>query len=163
MKQNVDPATVPRSRRSLLAAVAGAAATIAAASLGRPVPVAPADGDPLLLEQQNQADTLTELVGGSQIPRGLAVSNDTPSGGTANSTAISAGSLHGRAVSGSSVGGFGTASSGVSGTAENADGVGVSAFNIGLGTALYVSGKAQWLRGADARRSWRADRRSIST
>jgi len=78
MTRTDDTATVARSRRSVLAAVAGAAASLAAASLGRPLPAAAADGDPLLLGQQNQANNLTELggdlpgvpnVGGLQRPR----------------------------------------------------------------------------------------------
>jgi len=72
-----------------------------------------------------------------QVSPTLVVSNDRELTGGPSATAISRGSVQGTAVSGFSVGGFGTGSSGVSGDAENADGVGVSAFNIGLGTALY--------------------------
>ena len=47
MTQTADTATLTRSRRSVLATVAGAAATLAAASLGRPpLVVTAADGRP---------------------------------------------------------------------------------------------------------------------
>jgi hypothetical protein len=52
-----DAATVPRSRRSLLKAAAGAAAAKAATARARPLPAAAAPGDPFNLGQENFSAT----------------------------------------------------------------------------------------------------------
>ena len=59
-----DVAAAPvRTRRSVLASAAGAAAVTAAAALGRPLSAAAADGDPLILGVANFAPTTTSLQG----------------------------------------------------------------------------------------------------
>lgn len=139
MKPTNPNGTGPRSRRALLAAAAGAAAATAAASL-RPLTAAAADGDPLILGQNNQADTETQLLGA------LSVNNSFDDPGQAS--AIYASSLHGAAVTGF---GFFSGSAGVVGDAEDFGAIGVLALHAKLGTALRVEGKTQF-----AKRSGRA-------
>lgn len=65
---------VPRSRRAVLPA----AAATAAAALVRPLDTTAADGDPLMLGQDNQADTMTRLDGLLAISPTLHVVNEDP-------------------------------------------------------------------------------------
>jgi hypothetical protein len=136
-------ATAPRSRRAILAAATGAAAATAAATLGRPLSAAAADGDPLILGQQNQADTVTVLNGVLGVKPSLEVINNVPVPNPTSITAIFAHSDNGEGVLGQSHGSFGIPSSGVHGSATKAGGIGVTATSAEGGTALYVSGKAK--------------------
>jgi hypothetical protein len=113
MRQTDPNGSDPRSRRALLASAAGAMAATAAAALG-PLTAAAADGDPLILGENNQADTETQLLGALAVNN----SNDPPSNLT---TAILASSLHGAAVNG--LGYF----SGSVGVVGDADQIGPSA------------------------------------
>ena len=54
--------TVPRSRRALLAAAAGAAVATVASALGRPAPVRAAAGDNLVLGQVNTSGIVTSIL-----------------------------------------------------------------------------------------------------
>jgi hypothetical protein len=143
MQQTDATKSDPRSRRAVLAAAAGAVAASAVATLGRPVPATAADGDPLTLGQDNQADTITRLDGTLGVTPILEVFNDVPVPNPISITAINGFSANGEGVLGTSEGSFGLASSGVRGVAAKRAGVGVSAFNVEGGLALHVSGKAR--------------------
>jgi hypothetical protein len=114
------------------------------ATLGRPLSAAAADGDPLILGQQNQADTVTVLDGVLGVKPSLEVSNQVPVPNTSPIYAIFASSVNGPGVFGQSHRSFGIPSSGVHGQAIKAAGIGVTAANHEHGTALHVSGKAQF-------------------
>jgi hypothetical protein len=140
---SVDKA-VPRSRRALLGAAAAAAAATAAASLGRPLQATAANGDPLILGQQNSAVDHTWLHGFLRVSakayddvtiRGIDEST------TGNSVAVDGVSATGIGIRGLAQG-FQPA---VEGKASHPQGVGVAATNVELGTALMVRGKAKFL------------------
>lgn len=136
--------TARRSRRAILAAATGAAAATAAAALGRPLSAVAADGDPLMLGQQNEAETVTVLDGVFGIKPSLEVSNQVPVPNEINIYAIYASSANGPGVIGESHGSFGIPSSGVHGQALKEAGIGVTAINSEHGRALHVSGKAEF-------------------
>ena len=135
--------SAPRSRRAILAAAAGAAAATAAAALGRPLPAHAADGDPLILGQENQADTVTVMHGTFRVQPQLEVVNGESPPAVVNPYAIRGHSDNGTGVIGESAGTRGLASSGVEGVAFKEAGIGVSAFNVEGGTGLLVYGKAR--------------------
>jgi hypothetical protein len=143
MKATKVDTAVPRSRRSLLVAAAGAAAATAATAIARPMTAAAVDGDPLVLGQENQADTITSLDGSLAVTPSLNVVNNEPVPNSIDIAAITGHSANGEGVIGSSFGSFGLPSSGVQGIAYKAAGVGVSAYNGEHGTALHVRGKAR--------------------
>ena len=144
MTQTETNGTDARSRRAILAAATGAVAATAAAALGRPLSAVAADGDPLMLGQQNQADAVTGLDGVFGVTPSLEVSNQVPVPNDINTYAIYASSANGPGVIGESHGSFGIPSSGIHGQAIKAAGIGVTAINSEHGTALHVSGKAQF-------------------
>ena len=138
MKQTDAPTL--STRRSVLAAIVGAAAAGAAAALGRPLAANAADGDPLVLGQTNQADTETTL-DGTLIVRPVAiVENLLPVAQGVANEALIARSTNGIGVYGQSEGNRGGLSSGVKGVATTDTGVGVTA--VGQ-IALLAHGKVQ--------------------
>lgn len=151
MKQPGDGTTEPRSRRSLLAAAAGAATMTAATALARPFSAAADDGDPLILGQPNVAQTTTSLQGDLEVSGTLdsstllrATSGFGPAiFAAALNRGVEATSDEGTALIGTSLGMTGWTSSGVQGHASEAGGYGVTASNAHLETALYVIGKAR--------------------
>ena len=135
MQQNRETATVPRSRRSLLAAAAAAAAATAAATLAKPLEAAAGNGDPLIIGAQNTGGP-TFLEG--NVDTTLTVSSATIMG------------VEGRVMGGTS-GGTGVRGltyadngMGVVGQAMRAGATGVWATNASPnGTGLYVRGKVR--------------------
>ena len=138
-------ATVPRTRRSLLAAAAGAAAVTAATALTRPLDAAADTGDPLILGQANVADALTLVEGhfflqGPSAPPPSSVTLQITNHGSPG-TALFAEGLSGTGVFGETEGIL-SETFGVVGAARNEFGVGVLASNP-HGVGLDVSGKVR--------------------
>ena len=161
MKATDAPMVAARSRRAVLAAAASAAAASAAATLARPLSAAAADGDPLILGQQNQADTNTTLDGALIAKPFLMVENAEPG----LPAALIGRSLNGTGVYGQTEGNSGvvtgSASAGVYGTASTPGAIGVVAVNGNLtGTGLWVQGKVK-LRTRSGRATVRAGRSSV--
>jgi hypothetical protein len=108
--------------------------------LARPLDAVAANGDPLILGQENQADALTKLDGGLNVSQTIQVINNDP----VEDVAIFAFSESGFGVAGESQGTRGLSSSGVRGVAGKRGGVAVSALNDADGLALHVAGKARF-------------------
>lgn len=129
--------TGSRSRRAVLGAAIGGVAGTMAAALAQPLAVAAADGDPLILGQENSAASLTELAG-----RLTVVSNDRAAVTAISATlAVEGQSDTGTGVYGASDGAAGWSTSGVHGHATRLGGNAVSATHANEGTALFVHGK----------------------
>ena len=95
--------------------------------LGRPLTAAAGDGDPLILGQNNEADTETQLIGHLIVQSIYAAGEQAQPGG---------------AVTGFGFGSLGSA--GVVGDAEDLGAIGVLAMHANHGTALRVLGKTQF-------------------
>ena len=148
-----------RSRRAILAAAAGAVAASAAAILGRPMPAAADDGDPLVLGQANVAQTGTSLQGdfgvtGTLESSTLLRATNSQFGpaifAAGPNRAVEAVSDEGTALLGTTLGTGGPGGAGVQGHASEANGYGVWASNAQLETALRVTGKARLTRSGRA-------------
>jgi hypothetical protein len=149
MKSTGETATVPRSRRSILAAVAGAAAAAAAGTLARPLSAAAANGDPLILGQGNAAPDVTGLDGKLEV-RGIPAPSYpttitvTSQGSTdTRGIAVLAESDAGHAILATTRGTHGEASCAVAGLSATAGGIGVLAGSPGAGVGLHVRGRTK--------------------
>jgi hypothetical protein len=127
-------ADAARSRRALLAAAVGGVAALAAAAVGRPLPVRGATGGPLIMGAANTADTSNTSVITNSTGTALLVTQAGP--GTA---------LRGSAVGPNSIAGFFTAQNGtgISGVTGTPNGYGVYGANdgsAGTGAAMRAAG-----------------------
>jgi hypothetical protein len=141
------------SRRSLLAGAAGAMAALAARALGRVGKAVAADGDPLVLGQNNNASSDTHLL----VQTGT-TAFEVDGFGTGGEAIRAAGEAYGviaSAQSGIAVwGDVGDLPGliGVKGTGQGGGSIGVYAGNAGVtpGTALKVDGVASFSRSGKA-------------
>jgi hypothetical protein len=136
--------TAPRSRRSLLAAAAGAVAATVAANFGRPIPAAAASGDPLIVGQDNSADPfdLTQLDGALAVSthEGMFPAVRAVDDSVDGLYAIQATSTNGTGIRGNTEHGL----AGVQGGTSNPFSIGVLAKNVDEGAGLVVYGKTKF-------------------
>lgn len=124
----LDP-TIPRSRRTILAATAGGFAALLAHAFGGPRTVDATDGDPLVVGQENSATVATVLRNNSTNQPGFLVETQAAS------------AIHGKASGGNGVEGEagGVNAAGVWGS--NPSGQGVAGMSIS-GSGVYGSSQA---------------------
>jgi hypothetical protein len=167
MTQTDATTTAPRTRRTILAAAAGAVAATAVTAMTRPLDAMADTGDPLVLGQANIAGDPTSLEGHitftgppASAAEPATVTVTSQGSNTPGTMALLALGGTGIGVVGVTEGGHGSSSAGVFGSSSSSSGVGVSASNpFGWGLDV-ISGKVR-VRDRSGRATVTAGRQSV--